>query len=167
MDKKIKVIIADDIERIAEMNKGIAVNNENIEVIGLAYNGKDELDMILKLKPDLVITDNKMPEMNGIDVIEQINNMHIENKPEFILVTGDYGMELAIKCRELGVFAIVNKLSSEDDLANAIKEFVEYGINIHQENISTTKKEEEINNSKNGILNKILEKMKKRGIKNE
>ena len=35
MDKKIKVIIADDIQKIAEMNKEIAMRNDNIEVIGI------------------------------------------------------------------------------------------------------------------------------------
>lgn len=68
MKEKVKVIIADDIDIIAKSNKKIAMDNPNIEVIGIALNGKELYDMILKLKPDLVITDNKMPAINGIDV---------------------------------------------------------------------------------------------------
>ena len=94
MNGKIKVIIADDVKVIAETNKRIAMNNQDIEVVGMASNGKEEFDMILNLKPDLVITDNKMPIMNGIEVIEKIKNFKIENKPEFVLVTGDNDIEL-------------------------------------------------------------------------
>ena len=163
MDKKIKVIIADDIQKIAEMNKEIAMRNDNIEVIGIAYNGKEELDMILKLKPDLVITDNKMPEMTGLEVIEQIKNSYIENKPDFILVTGDSGLELNKKCMELGVFSIVNKLLGERDLMYSIEEYVTYlentNMQIKTERENSNLKEDKI---KKGILSKIIEKVKKK-----
>ena len=163
MDKKIKVIIADDIQKIAEMNKEIAMRNDNIEVIGIAYNGKEELDMILKLNPDLVITDNKMPEMTGLEVIEQIKNSNIENKPDFILVTGDSGLELNKKCMELGVFSIVNKLLGERDLMYSIEEYVTYlentNMQIKTERENSNLKEDKI---KKGILSKIIEKVKKK-----
>ena len=163
MDKKIKVIIADDIQKIAEMNKEIAMRNDNIEVIGIAYNGKEELDMILKLNPNLVITDNKMPEMTGLEVIEQIKNSNIENKPDFILVTGDSGLELNKKCMELGVFSIVNKLSGERDLMYSIEEYVTYlentNMQIKTERENSNLKEDKI---KKGILSKIIEKVKKK-----
>lgn len=70
--EKIKVIIADDIQAIVESNKRIVASFDNVEVIGTAYNGQDEYDMIINLQPDLVITDNQMPIMNGIDVIKNI-----------------------------------------------------------------------------------------------
>lgn len=163
MDKKIKVIIADDIQKIAEMNKEIAMRNDNIEVIGIAYNGKEELDMILKLNPNLVITDNKMPEMTGLEVIEQIKNSNIENKPDFILVTGDSGLELNKKCMELGVFSIVNKLLGERDLMYSIEEYVTYlentNMQIKTERENSNLKEDKI---KKGILSKIIEKVKKK-----
>ena len=160
MDKKIKVIIADDIQKIAEMNKEIAMRNDNIEVIGIAYNGKEELDMILKLNPNLVITDNKMPEMTGLEVIEQIKNSNIENKPDFILVTGDSGLELNKKCMELGVFSIVNKLLGERDLMYSIEEYLENtNMQIKTERENSNLKEDKI---KKGILSKIIEKVKKK-----
>ena len=72
--KKLKVLIADDIDVITEGNKKIVEKNSNIEVIGIANDGNEEYELILKLKPDIVVTDNQMPKMNGIEVIEKILN---------------------------------------------------------------------------------------------
>ena len=58
--RKLKVLIADDVEIIAKANQQIVEKNEEIEVIGLAYDGQEEYDMILELKPDIVISDNQM-----------------------------------------------------------------------------------------------------------
>ena len=67
MSQKIKILIADDINKIAEDNKNIVSQNENVEIVGIASNGQEEMEMILEFTPDLVITDNKMPIINGIE----------------------------------------------------------------------------------------------------
>ena len=122
--EKIKVLIADDVQVIAESNKKIAQAFENIEVLGIAKNGQEEYNMIEKLMPDLVITDNKMPVMNGIEVIEKINNSSISKKPKFILVTADLGSEFVNNAYSLGVLNVVGKMSSENALKYAIEEFL-------------------------------------------
>lgn len=120
--EKIKVLIADDVQVIAESNKKIAQAFENIEVLGIAKNGQEEYNMIEELMPDLVITDNKMPVMNGIEVIEKINNSSISKKPKFILVTADLGSEFVNNAYSLGVLNVVGKMSSENALKYAIEE---------------------------------------------
>lgn len=122
--EKIKVLIADDVQVIAESNKKIAQAFENIEVLGIAKNGQEEYNMIEELMPDLVITDNKMPVMNGIEVIEKINNSSISKKPKFILVTADLGSEFVNNAYSLGVLNVVGKMSSENALKYAIEEFL-------------------------------------------
>ena len=122
--EKIKVLIADDVQVIAESNKKIAQAFENIEVLGIAKNGQEEYNMIEELMPDLVITDNKMPVMNGIEVIEKINNSSISKKPKFILVTADLGNEFVNNAYSLGVLNVVGKMSSENALKYAIEEFL-------------------------------------------
>ena len=122
--EKIKVLIADVVQVIAESNKKIAQAFENIEVLGIAKNGQEEYNMIEELMPDLVITDNKMPVMNGIEVIEKINNSSISKKPKFILVTADLGSEFVNNAYSLGVLNVVGKMSSENALKYAIEEFL-------------------------------------------
>jgi len=87
--KTIKVIIADD----AKINNDLMANalkeDNRIELLGIAEDGIQEYDLIKKYNPDLVITDNQMPNMNGIDVIKRIASEDLEVKPKFILVSGD------------------------------------------------------------------------------
>lgn len=138
MDTKIKVIIADDINKIAEENKNIISQNENVEIVGIASNGQEEMKMILKFNPDLVITDNKMPIMNGIEVIEKLSKMELNNKPDFILFTGDYSPELNSKCRKLGVYMILDKLTGKENLLNVIDDYIRIFYNSSN-NINTNK----------------------------
>jgi YesN/AraC family two-component response regulator len=123
--EKFKVVIADDIRVLAENCKQIAETFENIEVVGIANNGQEEYNMILEYKPDLVITDNQMPEKNGIEVVELINNnSSILNKPKFILVTGDTDSAFLNKAYNLGVLKVVSKMSVESSLKYVIEEFL-------------------------------------------
>jgi YesN/AraC family two-component response regulator len=123
--EKFKVVIADDIRILAENCKQIAETFENIEVVGIANNGQEEYNMILEYKPDLVITDNQMPEKNGIEVVELINNnASILNKPKFILVTGDTDSAFLNKAYNLGVLKVVSKMSVESSLKYVIEEFL-------------------------------------------
>lgn len=67
-----RVVIADDsvlmLERLQQMLNLL----EQVEVVGVFQNGSDALDAVQRLKPDLAILDNKMPGLNGIDVIGEI-----------------------------------------------------------------------------------------------
>ena len=151
--EKLKVVIADDMQVIAENNKRIATLFDNIEVVGIANNGQEEYDMIMELKPDLVITDNQMPLMNGVDVIEKIVNSSISNKPQFILVTGDTG-EVVRKAYNLGVLRVVSKMSSERELKYAIEEYL-YLQNSNESDI--IKKQQE---KSEGFFEKLAKRLK-------
>lgn len=151
--EKLKVVIADDMQVIAENNKRIATLFDNIEVVGIANNGQEEYDMIMELKPDLVITDNQMPLMNGVDVIEKIVNSSISNKPQFILVTGDTGAVVR-QAYNLGVLRVVSKMSSERELKYAIEEYL-YLQNTNESDI--IKKQQE---KSEGFFEKLAKRLK-------
>ena len=54
---------------------------DGIEIVGIVEDGMQEYDLIKELQPDLVITDNQMPKMTGVDVIKKIAEETIEQKP--------------------------------------------------------------------------------------
>lgn len=153
MGKK-KVIIADDMEILVEKNKKIVETFEELEIVGVAHNGKELCDMIAEKEPDLVITDNQMPEKNGIDVIELISNSSMSKKPNFILVTGDTGADFIKKAYSLGVFKVISKMSSDNILKYTIDEYL-YLQNSNEHDII---KEHSVKQNKN-IFSKIFNKL--------
>lgn len=126
VDKKeaLKVFIADDVEIIAKTIENILEEDVRIKLLGIANNGIEEYQKIIELKPDLVITDNQMPGLNGIDVIEKIYNENTENKTKFIIITGDASdYQLINKANQLGVFRIIGKPVNVEKLKGTIEEF--------------------------------------------
>ena len=123
--RKLKVLVADDIEIIAKSYERTLSENEKIEIIGLAYDGQEEYDIILEQNPDIVITDNKMPKLNGVDVIEKIHDSDLDYIPKFIIITGDADPILLNKCNELGVVRVLIKPISNDKILYAVDEVID------------------------------------------
>lgn len=153
MEKK-KVIIADDMEILVEKNKKIVEIFEELEIVGVAHNGKELCDMIAEKEPDLVITDNQMPEKNGIDVIELISNSSMSKKTDFILVTGDTSSNFIKKAYSLGVFKVISKMSSDNILKHTIDEY----LCLQNSNEHDIIKEHPVKQNKN-IFSKIFNKL--------
>lgn len=103
----IKIVIADDNEILLEqIVKGLKQNQE-IEIVGIAKNGQEELDYIKQFCPDVVITDIEMPKMTGVEVIEIAKVF--ENPPEFIVITGGASSEIMKKLYSLPIRNIFSK----------------------------------------------------------
>jgi DNA-binding NarL/FixJ family response regulator len=70
--KKITVIIADDHEMIAETLGKMIGDQEDFELLGNAFNGKQVVEMLEKQQPDVLVLDIEMPEMDGIATMRHI-----------------------------------------------------------------------------------------------
>ena len=84
-----------------------------------AENGKEGLEVFERERPPLVLTDIKMPGMDGIEVLKRIKE--IEPKTEVIVITGHGDMELAIKALNLDATDFINKPIQRDLLEQALK----------------------------------------------
>ena len=82
----VKLLIVDD-EPLVQIGIRSMLNWEKlgIEVAGTAANGKQAYDFILENQPEIVITDIKMPVMDGMELIEKCQSL--EQTPLFILLT--------------------------------------------------------------------------------
>lgn len=67
-----RILIADDSTLMLERLQQMLNQLDHVEVIGVFHNGSDALDGLQRLNPDLAILDNKMPGLNGVDVIREI-----------------------------------------------------------------------------------------------
>lgn len=68
----IKVLLADDHRILRAALKGLLEAENNIEVVAEADNGRDTVEIVRKIEPDIVIMDVAMPDMNGIDATRKI-----------------------------------------------------------------------------------------------
>lgn len=116
-----KVIIIDDEPNIREGLKTL-INWEKLHctLIGEAQNGVEGIDKILLLKPDLIIVDIKMPEIDGIQLIETITRKGIGVK--FIVLTGYKDFDYAKRAMECQVNHYILKPIDEDVLAQKVSE---------------------------------------------
>lgn len=72
MFTKIKLIIADDHEIFRDGLALMLSKQKDIELIGQAENGKELVEMVERLNPDLILTDIKMPVMDGVEATKRI-----------------------------------------------------------------------------------------------
>lgn len=69
----IKVLLVDDIPETRENLRKLLAFESDIEVVGAAGTGREGLDLAKELKPDIILMDINMPDMNGIEATEYIN----------------------------------------------------------------------------------------------
>lgn len=107
---KLKVILADDVEDMNKSKKEYLSKLDYIDIVGIASNGYEEYQMIKSLQPDVAITDNQMPNMNGTDVIEKVaEDNTIKKKPLFIIVSADNLDNYAKENKDKNVFCAIRK----------------------------------------------------------
>jgi two-component system response regulator YesN len=107
-----KVFIVDD-EKIVRLaiKSMIKWNQETYEFAGSARNGADALKMFEQQTPDIVITDLKMPVMDGIELIKQLKAMNFDGE---ILVLSNYNdFELVKEAMRLGAYDYILKITVE------------------------------------------------------
>jgi DNA-binding NarL/FixJ family response regulator len=68
----IRILIADDHAVVAEGLRSLIEAQSDMEVVGLAGNGREAVRQTLEKKPDVVVMDNAMPELNGIEAARAI-----------------------------------------------------------------------------------------------
>ncbi|HEY3370760.1 MAG TPA: response regulator transcription factor [Prolixibacteraceae bacterium] len=114
------LIIVDD-HLIFRQGLTSLLNSENIaSVIGEASNGKEYLELLLHLKPDLVLMDIDMPHMNGMEATEK--SLALMPELKIIAFTMFSDEEYYYKMIDLGVKGFILKSSGIHELENAIRE---------------------------------------------
>lgn len=114
----IKLCIIDDIKSVVEGLTAIDWSAFGIEVAGVSYNGEEGLALIEREKPDIVITDIRMPRMDGLAMLEAV--LGLKASCRVILVSGYTDFEYAKQAVRLGAFDFVVKPFAEEDIAGAV-----------------------------------------------
>lgn len=90
----------------------------DVEIIGEASNGRDGFDLALKLRPDIIITDIKMPLMDGLEMIEKLSGVQ---DVVFIILSAYSEFEYAKRALQMGAVDYLLKPFTDNALREAIE----------------------------------------------
>lgn len=121
----IRVLIADDQELIRQSLSFVLDAQADIEMVGTASNGREAIELVRKEKPDVVLMDIRMPEVDGVECTRLIKTAHPQIKV-IILTTFDDD-EYVFGALRYGASGYLLKGVSVEELANAVREVVRGG----------------------------------------
>ena len=121
----IKVLLADDQELIRESLGFVLGAQGDITVVGMAKNGREAIELVRSEKPDVVLMDIRMPEVDGVECTRLIKSAH-PNIKVIVLTTFDDD-EYVFNALRFGASGYLLKGVSVADLTNAVREVVRGG----------------------------------------
>jgi len=117
------LIIDDDFQVLEGMKQSIDWAGLDAEWVGEAMDGKEGLDKIRELQPDIVITDIYMPVMNGLDMIEQLRDENFAG--EMIILSGYSDFQYARQALRLQVSDYLTKPLTLDELRTVLERVIQ------------------------------------------
>lgn len=120
---KYTIVLVDDEKGIVEGLKVIVRRYlPQCEIIGCAYDGNEGYDLVCQLQPNIVITDIRMLQVTGLEMIERLVKEGTASK--FIILSGYSEFEYARKGMHLGVRYYLNKPIEEEELQDCINHII-------------------------------------------
>lgn len=137
----IKILIADDVAVLRMGLKAVLSQDDELSVVGEAGNGKEAYELAVRLKPDVVLMDMRMPDFDGGYGTRQIKDK-LKGVKVLVLTTFD-DKETVEKAMASGADGYILKEMDSSQVINSIKA-VAGGINVFCDNIFQTIKKEPV-----------------------
>lgn len=119
-----KILIVDDeMITIKMLQKIINWKELGLEVMAYADDGKKAYEKVLEEKPDIILSDIRMANMSGLELVKKVFSLHKDIK--IILMSGYANFEYVKKAMELGCSNYILKPIDELELENSIKKIIE------------------------------------------
>lgn len=119
----IKVILADDHIIVRNGIKILLESEGEVEVIAEASNGQEAIEMVKRLKPDILISDIRMPVMNGLEATAELKKISPDTKTLILSMHDDE--EYIIKSVESGASGYLLKDTTKEEFVKALKSILE------------------------------------------
>ncbi len=115
----LRVVIVDDHPVILHGLRGMLSDLEDFEVVGAASSGREALEMVEALRPDVVLMDVRLPDLNGLEATRRIK----ESMPEIevVLITVSDSELYLVEALRWGASGYLTKDSSRDLIADALR----------------------------------------------
>ena len=119
MKNKLRILIAEDHISVREGFKFIIESQEDMEVVGEADDGRAAIEMARDLKPDIVLMDISMPELNGLKAAAKLKRVAPDIK--ILTLTRHTDTAFLQELLQAGVSGYVLKQSSSDEIIRAVR----------------------------------------------
>lgn len=120
----LRILLADDHQIVRQGTRALLATVSGWEVIAETDNGRDAVTLSEKLKPDVVILDIGMPELNGLDATQQIKKQSPET--EVLIFTGQVTDQLIHDVFASGARSYIVKHDASNQLIDAVKALSEH-----------------------------------------
>lgn len=174
--KKINVLIADDNREFGDILCEYLSNQNDIEIVGLARDGFEAVDLILQNTPDIAILDIIMPHLDGLGVLEKIASSNMEKKPLFIVLSAVGQDKITQRALALGAEYYIVKPFDMDVLVNRIRQLkdsayvpsvttsLSSSISVHRNDTFAEKKSVHISNNSRNLEVEVTNIMHEIGV---
>lgn len=115
----IRVLIADDHPVVRAGLEGMLSRQPDLEVVGEAANGREAVELVERLAPDVVLMDLRMPEMEGVAAIEEVSARHPGTRV-LVLTTYDSDADI-LRAVEAGAAGYLLKDAPREELYEAVR----------------------------------------------
>lgn len=120
--RSINVLIADDNKEFCNILSDYFLSQKDINVVGVAKDGVEVLELIEQTNPDLVVLDIIMPHLDGLGVLERLNTMNLNPMPRIIILSAVGQDKITQRAISLGADYYVVKPFDMDVLSNRIRD---------------------------------------------
>jgi two-component system response regulator (stage 0 sporulation protein A) len=118
---KIKVCIVDDNRELVGLLEEYLSSQDDIEILGVAYNGQECLNMLKDKEPDVLVLDIIMPHLDGLGVLERLRQLD-RPQPNVIMLTAFGQEDVTKKAVDLGAAYFILKPFDMEGLASHIRQ---------------------------------------------
>jgi len=115
----VRILVADDHAIFRDGLRRLLEGSDDVSIVGEASNGNECIKMLAKLKPDILLLDLRMPEKDGLGVLEEINFDSMTTR--VIVLTAAEDDRDVVRAMRLGARGVVLKQSASDLLLKSIR----------------------------------------------
>jgi len=120
--RRLRVAIADDNHELCSLLADYFELLDDMELIGVAHDGKETVELVAREQPDVLLLDIIMPYLDGIGVLEYLGQMAPERRPQVIVLTAFGHENVSRRVSELGAIYFVLKPFELEVLAERIRQ---------------------------------------------
>jgi DNA-binding NarL/FixJ family response regulator len=118
--RAVRILLADDHRLFAESLMALLSEDDRVEVVGIAANGAEAVDLATQLKPDVILMDLKMPVMDGLEATRRIRKLGLAS--QILILTGGDAPVGSEEAAQAGASGYLRKEQDVEELRSVFLE---------------------------------------------